>query len=178
MKKLLTSKTITIGAFVIVCITIIIVCLITGNSKKNSFEPDPIQTENQNETWEENESNFIDDINTDIQNETKDEYPKITKEDEQEIVIDFNDPAPIKDPAPSDPGTKQDEIEHSAVPTQSPSNDGVPQEKSADNNPAPGSTNEKGQIYDPVFGWITPANVVEKNIDSDGDPNKMVGEMD
>lgn len=43
---------------------------------------------------------------------------------------------------------------------------------------APGSTNDKGQVYDPVFGWVTPSTVQQEVIGGDGDPNKMVGSMD
>ena len=34
-----------------------------------------------------------------------------------------------------------------------------------------------GQVYDPVFGWVTPSGVQQDNIDSDGDINKQIGTM-
>ena len=33
------------------------------------------------------------------------------------------------------------------------------------------------QVYDPAFGWITPSDTIQDTIDSDGDLNKMVGDM-
>ena len=46
-----------------------------------------------------------------------------------------------------------------------------------DNTPAPGSTNENGAVYDPVFGWVVPGQVEQTTSGSSGDPNKMVGDM-
>ena len=34
-----------------------------------------------------------------------------------------------------------------------------------------------GQVYDPVFGWVTPSGVQQDSIDSDGDINKQIGTM-
>ena len=35
----------------------------------------------------------------------------------------------------------------------------------------------QGQVYDPVFGWVTPSSVQQDTIDSDGDINKQIGTM-
>ena len=45
------------------------------------------------------------------------------------------------------------------------------------NEPAPGSSNGNGAIYDPVFGWVVPGDVQQSTGDSDGDLNKQVGNM-
>ena len=45
------------------------------------------------------------------------------------------------------------------------------------NEPAPGSSNGNGAVYDPVFGWVVPGNVQQSTGDSDGDLNKQVGNM-
>ena len=37
---------------------------------------------------------------------------------------------------------------------------------------------EDGAVYDPVFGWVVPSPIIQSEITSDGDPNKMVGHMD
>ncbi len=34
-----------------------------------------------------------------------------------------------------------------------------------------------GQVYDPVFGWVTPSGVKQDTIDSTGDINKQIGTM-
>ena len=50
-------------------------------------------------------------------------------------------------------------------------------EAPASSGPAPGSTNNNGEFYDPVFGWVKPGTVQQQEIDNEGDPNKMVGNM-
>ena len=35
--------------------------------------------------------------------------------------------------------------------------------------PAPGSSNGNGAVYDPVLGWVVPGNVQQSTGDSDGD---------
>lgn len=45
------------------------------------------------------------------------------------------------------------------------------------NEPAPGSSNGNGAVYDPVFGWVVPGDVQQSTGDSDGDLNKQVGNM-
>ena len=35
----------------------------------------------------------------------------------------------------------------------------------------------QGQVYDPVFGWVTPSSVQQDTIDSDGDISKQIGTM-
>lgn len=43
--------------------------------------------------------------------------------------------------------------------------------------PQPENRNSNGEVFDPVFGWVRPGNSEQRPIDSDGDPNKMVGSM-
>ena len=50
-------------------------------------------------------------------------------------------------------------------------------ETPANNGPEAGSTNGNGAVYDPVFGWVIPGQVSQSTMDSEGDPNKMVGNM-
>lgn len=43
--------------------------------------------------------------------------------------------------------------------------------------PKPGIKNEKGEVYVPGFGWTLPSTVEQTEMDNDGDPNKIVGDM-
>jgi len=181
VKKLITSKKFIAGALAVLCVGILVVCLIVNNDKKGEFVPDPTQSADPVDTWEENPSSSPSGggyAGTQGANDAE-EYPKIVEENEGEVVIDFTDPIPSKEPAPTTPGTDADHVDHDVVPVQTPSEGGKPQEQSSgsSNTPAPGSKNSQGQVYDPAFGWITPADVTQESIDSDGDPNKMVGEM-
>lgn len=43
--------------------------------------------------------------------------------------------------------------------------------------PAQSDSGHEGQVYDPVFGWITPSPMQGQISDNDGDINKQVGTM-
>ena len=46
--------------------------------------------------------------------------------------------------------------------------------------PSKGTTpdsNHPGQVYDPVFGWVSVGNTQQDNIDNDGDISKQIGTM-
>lgn len=180
MKKLITSKKFIAGTLVVLCVGILVICLIVGGDKKNEFVPDPFPTGEPVDTWEENPSSTPSGGGyAGIQGANDaDAYPKVVEENPDEVVIDFTDPSPTKEPAPETPGKDTDHVDHDSVPVQTPSEGGKPQQESSDSNtPAPGSTNSQGQVYDPVFGWVTPSTGNTVPMDNDGDPNKMVGEM-
>ena len=55
-----------------------------------------------------------------------------------------------------------------------------PTDGSSTETPSGDSGNDsshQGQVYDPVFGWVTPSSVQQDTIDSDGDINKQIGTM-
>lgn len=182
MKKLITSKKFIAGALAVLCVAILVVCLVVSNDKKGEFVPDPSQSADPVDTWEENPSSSPTGSGYAGTKGTADEeeYPKVVEENEDEVVIDFTDPSPSKEPAPTTPGTDEDHVDHDTVPVQTPSEGGKPQQESSGSSSAPaaGSTNSQGQVYDPVFGWVTPSTGNTIPMDNDGDPNKMVGEMD
>lgn len=122
-------------------------------------------------------------------------YPMVVRESETETVIEFNDPAPPKPLPPEEPPSQDAQVAESAngetteesgstaakqdnSQGQSLGTGGNKQEPAAPGTPVPGSKNDKGQVYDIVFGWVTPSKTITEPITSDGDPNKMVGTMD
>jgi hypothetical protein len=55
-----------------------------------------------------------------------------------------------------------------------------PTDGSSTETPSGDSGNDsshQGQVYDPVFGWVTPSSVQQDTIDSDGDISKQIGTM-
>lgn len=181
MQKILKSKKFLAGTLAVLCTGILIVCFVVSIGKNNKeFVPDPLSTGETVDTWDANPASSSEDRGYSGAQGTNDaeEYPKVVEENENAVVIDFTDPSPAKADPPRTSGTNADQVDHDAVPVQTPSSDGKPQENPTTNTPAPGSTNGQGQVYDPAFGWITPAEVIQKSINSDGDPNKMVGDMD
>ena len=103
------------------------------------------------------------------------------EESENEVVIDFTNteqsateatppPAPEGKTINEDPGPAHEVNRNPDVTAPS-------TEAPSDTEPDPGSSNGNGAVYDPVFGWVVPGEVNQSTIDSDGDPNKMVGNM-
>ena len=182
-KNVFTSKPFIIGALVVLCVVIIVICLILGSGDKDKFIPDPPQPSSSTDGWTESSpSGTGNGTYQQGQRPTSEtpQYPIITSEDEDETEIDFT-PSASSNPAdldpPSESGKPEDNIPHEEVPKPSEEDDVKPSAPPS-GNPAPGSTNSQGQVYDPVFGWVSPGNVNQQDTDSDGDPNKQVGNMD
>lgn len=184
MKKIFTSKAFIISILAVLCIGIAAACFIWGRDRPSEFTPDSVESQTTDE-WKEGTSSsesgsWSTPGSADGENKPEEEYPKVVEETEDEVVVDFTPPkdkedaeppaAPegkteIENPEPDHPQTIDPEI---TVPEPEPS---------SPSGPAPGSTNDNGEVYDPVFGWVKPGVIVQENIDSDGDPNKMVGNM-
>lgn len=187
LKQFLTSKPFLLGMLAVLCVGILVVCLTVGRDKGSEFVPEPPATSAPTDGWEENggapssapsEGGGLDAVLPSQEPEAS--FPQISEETEQQTVVDFTDPEPEKPEAPpapegktvqEDPGLEHPVNSNPAVtppPTPEPSKPSGPQS---------GDTNSQGQVYVPGFGWVTPSNVEQSTIDSDGDPNKMVGQM-
>jgi len=194
MKKMFQSKGFTAIILAILCVIIIILCLMIRQNKSSEFvaeESTPTSniadittaasSENTTAATTVAESSGADAYQPAPTSESKrnEDYPKIISETDKEVSINFTSttkatettpPAPegktiIEDPAP----------DHPVNPT--PEETVSPTEVPASAAPEAGSTNENGAIYDPVFGWVKPVAVEQSLVDSEGDPNKMVGNM-
>lgn len=184
LKQFLTSKSFLLGMLAVLCVVILVVCLAVGRDKGREFVPEP-PTASAPTDWEENvstpsEMSFDYSSAVTSNKEQEESFPQVTEETEQQTVIDFTDPEPEKPAAPPAPAgkiVKEDTGPKHPVnsnPTVTPP---PTPEPSRPSGPQPGDTNNQGQVYDPVFGWVTPSKVEQIPIDSDGDPNKMVGQM-
>lgn len=102
------------------------------------------------------------------------------EDDGKDVVIEFTPPQSSEADPPEVPVGKTEtrkpqqkpEVSHPVSPdpdVKAP--EPKPQEPSG---PAPGSTNDKGQVYDAAFGWVTPSQTTTIPSDNDGVPNKMV----
>lgn len=107
-------------------------------------------------------------------------YPQVTSESDQLVTIDFTPEAEKLQPEP--PGTPTAEAD-ATDPEQPPAY--TPEELEPDptappaqpDTPAAGAADGNGAVYDPVFGWVVPGEVIQIPMDSPGDPDKMVGNM-
>lgn len=185
MKKLFTSKPFIGSALAFLSIAIVAVCIFVGQEKKPEFVPEPSsQSESVNDWVESSGGTTPASGKAPVNSPTQEEYPKVAEDDGENVVIDFTPPqssaeaqaseppeipegkTEIKDPGPSHP-VNEDQTVKAPDP-----------EPAAPSGPVPGSTNDKGQVYDPAFGWVTLSPVEQIPTDNDGDINKQVGTMD
>ena len=131
------------------------------------------------------------------------EYPKVAEKNPEETVISFTPtkkseetapPAPegktiLENPGPEHPINPAPKETTSAPETPAVTDPAATEpapSQPAPTQPAPteppvtesAATHPAGAVYDPVFGWVVPSEVIQSTITSDGDPNKMVGNMD
>jgi len=191
MKKLIASKPFIAGTLAVLCISILSVCVLWGKGDNAVFLPDEPVPLAGIDSWTENgipgtgttdtAGNYSAWQPPGRQAENPlDEYPKVVEENKNEVMIDFTDPQPRKESPPAIPDIEQRTVrdDPSAMPNPASGSEGTtPHGNSGSSTPTPGSINDKGEFYDPVFGWVKPGRVEQTEIDSPGDPNKMVGSM-
>lgn len=188
MKNFIRSKGFLLSVLVIACIGILTVCFVVNRDTDNNFQPEEIASNTQTQEPQVTPAPATNTespapAHTPAPAATKDpmeEYPKVVDESEDEVVIDFTPESEELQPeTPEPPAAEGDTTDPSAPPTYAPEKtEPEPTAPPAQNStPAPGSTNENGAVYDPVFGWVVPGKVEQTTSGSSGDPDKMVGDM-
>lgn len=189
MKKFFQSKGFIVSALAILCVAILGVCWFVSRDRSEEFRPDESPPSSTSSDWSDggvqsgDESGGADAYAPGQSSGSEEEYPKVTSETDDEVVIDFTDTQKPEDTPPAvpegkteleDPGEDHPVNPDPAVPevTAPPA-----EESPSSSEPAPGSSNGSGAVYDPVFGWVVPGNVQQSTGDSDGDLNKQVGNM-
>lgn len=190
MKKFFQSRNFIIIALSVLCVAILSICWFISRDKNRKFIPDESLSSTASQEWVETPSETeLQPTETDppapaptSKAEAKtEEYPKVVKEAESEkqVVIEFTPtekPKETTPPAPEGKTIKEDPGPEHPV-NAAPDVTAPATEAETNSTPAPGSSNGNGEYYDPVFGWVKPAEVIQSTVDSDGDPNKMVGNM-
>ena len=189
MKKFFKSKGFIVSALAVLCIAILGACWFVSRDRTDEFRPDESPPVSTTSDWSDggaqagDRSGGADAYAPGQSSGAEEEYPKVTSESEDEVVIDFTDTEKPEETPPSvpegkteieDPGEEHEVNPDPSVPeVTSPPAEELP----SSNEPAPGSSNGSGAVYDPVFGWIVPSQGHETIGDSDGDINKQVGNM-
>lgn len=188
MKKFFKSKGFLVSTLAVLCVAILGVCWFVSRDRTEDFKPEESPLSSTTSDWSDggsqsgNGSNGTDAYTPGQSSSKEEEYPKVTSETEDEVVIDFTDtdkPDETPPPAPEgkteieDPGEDHEVHPDPTVPEVTP----PPDNQSGNDEPAPGSSNGNGAVYDPVFGWVVPGEVQQSIGDSDGDLNKQVGNM-
>lgn len=189
MKKVFQSKGFIVSALAVLCVAILSVCWFVSRDRSEEFRPDESPPSSTSSDWSDggvqsgDGSGGADAYAPGQSSGSEEEYPKVTSETDDEVVIDFTDTQKPEDTPPAvpegkteleDPGEDHPVNPDPAVPevTAPPA-----EESPSSSEPAPGSSNGSGAVYDPVFGWVVPGNVQQSTGDSDGDLNKQVGNM-
>ena len=186
MKKIFKSKKFLFSMLAAACIGILAVCFVVNRDRDNNFQPEDVATNTGTQEWQ--ESPAADTATPSpasapapaATKEPMEEYPKVVDESEGEVTIDFTpEGEDLKTEPPEPPAAEGDPEDPSAPPTYAPeeTKPAPTTPPAQDNTPAPGSTNENGAVYDPVFGWVVPGQVEQTTSGSTGDPDKMVGDM-
>lgn len=200
MKNFLTSKRFIVSSLSVACLGILAVCWFVSREPNKNFVPEestPIASQNWQETSPSTSSLAEKPANESPPKATEptEAYPKVVEVFEEEseeategknpaettkaVVIDFTPtetPKETPPPVPEGKTVMEDSgPEHPVNPE--PEVTAPAPETTASPEPAPGSVDNNGAVYDPLFGWVVPGDVNQSTVDSDGDPNKMVGNM-
>lgn len=188
MKKFFKSRGFLITILSVCCVAILGICWGVNRDKNSQFTADEPPSSTASQEWVEASAETVPKtketletvpettlaLETTPAETTAAEYPRVAENTEKDVEFSPTEkptetpPAPegktiIEDPGPEHPLNPAPDVTAPATEPES--------------TPAPGSTDGNGAYYDPVFGWVTPADVVQSTIDSDGDPDKMVGNM-
>lgn len=189
MKKFLKSKGFKVTALSVCCVGILAACFFFGRDRGEEFTPDTQVPESMVGEWEEPTGETkTPEADTGAYNRIKESaaaetYPKVVEEDEEEIIVDFAPSSEENKPeAPEKPEAQGDATNPEEPPSYEPEETKPSASEKEENGgnadtPQPGSKNEKGEVYVPGFGWTLPSTVEQTEMDNDGDPNKMVGDM-
>ena len=167
LKKYLTKPNLIALGLGVACIAVLIGAFFLTRSPEKVFVPDPSFEVPAGSEWVEPGKVPIvtpGDITS---------TPGIEDYDEGEVIetnltdVDLSRPPEPDAPVPTGDITDPDAVPEYDEDQINPSNAG----------PKSGETNENGQIYDPVFGWITPQPSQGIPSDNNGDPDKQVGNM-
>lgn len=189
MKTFFKSKGFIISVLVILCVAILGICWFVNREHTEEFKPDESSSGSMISDWSdggvktENSADGAENYSPGQSSGSEEEYPKVVSEAEDEVVIDFTDTERPEETPPPEPESRP-VVEGSMDAPPSDTDPNVPtvtappaEGSAGGNEPAPGSSNGSGAVYDPVFGWVVPGDVQQSTGGSDGDLNKQVGNM-
>ena len=190
------KKIATISGLSALCIAVLAGAWFLTREPERDFTPASAERADMTDTWKEN-SNTDTPLpsatpeSTQITGTPSDDTQTVISEDESGSTTSLSDSTgkeeasqekPTAPPETTDDVTdpdKQPDYEPS-VPQPEPTEKPTPSPQPEPSAPAGGGSTDDshpGQVYDPVFGWVTPSDVQQDNIDSDGDINKQIGTM-
>ena len=183
-----------ISGLSVLCIAILAGAYFLTREPERDFTPASADRADVTDTWNEN-SNTDTPLPSATPESTQtvgtpsDSTQKVVSEDETGSTSSLSDSSTKEDASQEKPETPPETDDDLTDPDKQPEYAPSVPEPSKEPTPTPqpeqsastggGSTDDShpGQVYDPVFGWVTPSDVQQDNIDSDGDINKQIGTM-
>ena len=170
MKKFLTKKYLIPAILIVGCAGILITALILMRQPQNEFTATGSESLSSPTDWSEPDVPIV------IADDGPGPAPGIeadsmSPDDETDIELTVLPDSKQEEPPP--PTISGDATDPNSPPEY------TPEQTNPSNNagPQPGEQNGNGQVWDPVFGWITPAPANGAPVDNGGDPDKQVGNM-
>ncbi len=201
------KRTFAICALSALCIASLAGAHFLTREPEREFIPAPVEhadvtdTWEETNTWEENPGTdaippvaVAEEINQ-LQGTASDNTQTIVSEDESGSTISLSDSSttaealqekPTAPPVTTDDVTDPDKqpeyappVQQAPTPTPAPKQEN-PKGDTKTGSPSGGTapdSSHPGQVYDPVFGWVSVGDTQQDNIDNDGDINKQIGTM-
>ena len=174
------------------CIAVLAGAYFLTREPERDFTPVSAESANVTDTWEEN-SNTDTPLpsatpeSTQTTGTPSNNTQAVVSEDETGTTSSLSDSSTKDEVGQEKPDTPPETNDDLTDPDNQPEYEPSVPQPTKEPTPSPqpgapaggGSTDDShpGQVYDPVFGWVTPSSVQQDNIDSDGDINKQIGTM-
>lgn len=193
------KRTLAICGLSALCIAALAGAWLLTREPESDFTPAPTEQAGQTDRWEENLGTEAATLPSAAPEATRqegtasDNTQTVVSEDGTGSTTSLSDSSTREEAQqekPSEPPVTTDDV---TDPDRQPEYDPPAQQAQAptppQDSPTDGSDTEtpsgdsgtdsshQGQVYDPVFGWVTPSSVQQDTIDSDGDINKQIGTM-
>lgn len=192
MRKNKTNKennnnTLIIAVLSVVCIAILVAAHLFSRESENDFTPVSTENVTTTDTWDENtvKEEILPEISVEESSQvTGSEYDntqEIISEDAEETVTSLSESTSKEEAQDSKPAEKPETSDNKTNPEKQPEYDSdIPQSSDSEDTTSSAETSSDshpGQVYDPVFGWITTGDTNQDAVDSDGDISKQIGTM-
>lgn len=193
------KRTLAICGLSALCIAALAGAWLLTREPESDFTPAPTEQAGQTDRWEENLGTEAATLPSAAPEATRqegtasDNTQTVVSEDGTGSTTSLSDSStreealqekPSEPPVTTDDVTDPDRQPEYDPPVQQAQAPTPPQDSPTDGSstetPSGDSGNDsshQGQVYDPVFGWVTPSSVQQDTIDSDGDISKQIGTM-
>lgn len=183
-----SKKALTIGALFLLCIAILAGTYFLTKEPEHNFEPAPAVTDSSTDTWDEQleadvtSPTIAEPDSSQVIGDSSDNTQAIIEETKTCTVTNLSDSTKKSESADEKPVEKPVITEDTSNPEKQPEyTEDVPQvsEPKAEQSAPPSTSADKpsensGQVYDPVFGWIDTGSTHQDTVDSSGSINNRL----